>query len=95
MVCLRLIKKVLEEVKLQHPASAEVKEDSLLHGPINKETNSYSNDIDEIMLGRATSLTKVFDGPLHIDSDHFRHVLLSKKFKAEAKNLREQICFIS
>ena len=92
---LAIDKKVLEEVKLKHAASAEVKEYSLLHGPINKETNSYSNDIDEIMLGRAASLIKVFDGPLHVDSDHFCHVLLSKKFKAEAKNLGEQICLIN
>ena len=33
---LKLDEKVLEELKLKHPAPVEVKEDSLLHGPINK-----------------------------------------------------------
>ena len=91
MACLSLIRKFLEELKLKHPASEEVKEDSLLHGLINKVPNFYFNDIDEIMVGRAASLTKGSVGPSHVDSDHFRHMLLNKKFKAEAKKLREQI----
>ena len=33
---LKLDEKVLEELKLKHPAPVEFKEDSLLHGPINK-----------------------------------------------------------
>ena len=33
---LKLDEKVLEELKLKYPAPVEFKEDSLLHGPINK-----------------------------------------------------------
>ena len=47
------------------------------------------------MLERAASLTKICDGLLHIDSNHSRHMLLSKKFKTEAKNLREKIALLA
>ena len=92
---LRFNKKVLEELKLKHPAPAEVEEDSLLHGLISKVPNCYFNDTYEIMVGRAASLTKDSGGPSLVDSDHFRHMLLSKKFKAEAKSLREQIALLA
>ena len=36
------------------------------------------------MIAKAVSLAKSAGGPSHFDSDQFRHVLLSKKFKAEA-----------
>ena len=39
--------KVLEELKLKDPVPVEVKEDSLLHGPIKKVPSCYFNDIDE------------------------------------------------
>ena len=74
---LKLDKKVLEELKLKHPARAEVKEDSLLHVPINKVPNCYFNGIDKTMVGRAATLTKGSGGPSHVDSDHFCHMLLS------------------
>ena len=97
---LKLDKEVLEELKFKHRTAAEVKKHSLLHGRINKITNCYFNDIDEIMVGRAASLTKnsggQSGGPSHADYDHFRHMLLSKKFKAEAKELFKRTnCFIS
>ena len=47
------------------------------------------------MVGRAASLIKDSGGPLHIDSNHFHHMLLRKKFKAEAKTLREQIALLT
>ena len=48
-----------------------------------------------MMIGKATSLTKGSGGPSHVDADQFRHMLLSKKFKTEGKNLREQIALLS
>ena len=42
------------------------------------------------MLAKAATLTKGAGGPSHQDSDQFRHLLLNKKFKTEAKELREQ-----
>ena len=57
MAHLSLKKKGLEEI-LEHPAPAEVKEESLFHVPISKVRSYYFNDITEIMVVRAESLTK-------------------------------------
>ena len=80
---------------MKHPAPVEAKEAKHLHGPMNKVPNCYFNDINEITVGRATSLTKGSGGLSHVDWDHFCHMLLSKKFKAESKNLREQIALLA
>ena len=66
---LKLNKKVLEELKLKHPALVEVKEDSLLKWLINKVPNSYFNDTM-----KSASFIKGSDGPSHVDSDHFCHM---------------------
>ena len=91
---LTLDKKVLEELKEKHPAPAEVNEDSRIHGLINKVPNCYFNYIDEIMVGRMAALTKGSGGPSNVDFYHSRYVLLSKKFEAEPKNLREKIALL-
>ena len=91
---LTLDKKVLEELKVKYPAPAEVKEDSRIHGLINKVPNCYFNYIDEIMVGRMAALTKSSGGPSNVDFYHSRYVLLSKKFEAEPKNLREKIALL-
>ena len=44
---------------------------------------------------KAASLTKGAGGPSHLEADQFRHMLLSKKFKTEAKELREQIVVLA
>ena len=92
---LQLDEVVLKDLKLKHPALAVVKKDSLLHGPMNKIPNCYFDKIDEMMIVKAASLTKGSGGPSHVDADQFRHMLLSKKFKTEGKNLREQIALLS
>ena len=91
---LTLDKKVLEELKVKHPTPVEVKEDSRIHRLINKVPNCYFDYIDEIMVGRVAVLTKGSGGPSNVDFYHFCYVLLSKKFKAEAKNLREKIALL-
>ena len=62
---------------------------------MNKKPNCYIDEIDEIMIGKAMSLTKGSGGPSHVDAHQFRHMLLSKKFKTDGKNLREQIALLS
>ena len=56
---LQLDEKVLKDLKLKHPALAEVKKDSLLHGPMNKMPNCYFDEIDEMMIGKLSLLQKV------------------------------------
>ena len=86
---------ILTEIKSKHPPAAEVKQDSLLFGPINELSHCYFYEIDKIMTAKATSLTKGAGGPSHLDADQFRHMLLSKKFKTEAKELRQQIAVLA
>ena len=47
------------------------------------------------MIAKAASFTKGAGGPSHLDADQFRHMLLSKKFKTEAKELREEIAVLA
>ena len=47
------------------------------------------------MVGTAASYTKGSGGPSLVDADQFRHILLSKKFKKEAKELRGQIALLA
>ena len=91
---LQLDENILEDLKSKHPATTLVKQDSLLFGPTNQLPQGYFDDIDEIMVGKAASYTKGSGGPSHVDADQFRHILLSKNFKKEAKELREQIALL-
>ena len=77
---------MLTELISKHPPVAEVKQDSLLFGLINELSHCYFHEIDEIVIAKAASLTKCAGGPSHLDADEFRHMILSKKFKTEAKN---------
>ena len=40
---------------------------------------------------KAAQLTKGAGGPSQLDADQYRHILISSKYKAEGKRLREQI----
>ena len=89
---------ILTELKSKHPPAVEVKQDSLLFGPVNELSelcHCYFDEIDEIMIAKAASLTKGAGGASHLDGDQFRHILPSKKFKTEAKELREQIAVLA
>ena len=58
----------------------------MLHGPINRVLPSYFDSIDE-----ANYQTKGAGGPSQLDSEQYRHILSSRKFKKENKELREQL----
>ena len=47
------------------------------------------------MIAKAASHAKGAGAPSHLDADQFRHILLSKKFKTEAKELKEQIAVLA
>ena len=46
---LQIDEKVLKDLKLKHLAPAEVKKDSLLHGPMIEIPSYYFDEIDEMM----------------------------------------------
>lgn len=79
-----------------HPAqtpcpSKKIPNETLYEGPINKVLPSYFDEIDESMVLKAITLTKGAGGPSHMDAELYRHLLTSKKFKKENKELRNQI----
>ena len=74
-----------------HSNPSPVKEGTLLHGPINRVLPSYFDSIDEAMVLKAASLTKGAGGPSQLDSEQYRHILSSCRFKKEKKELREQL----
>ena len=86
---------ILEELQKKHPNPSPITEHTLLHGPINQVLPSYFDNIDEQMVFKAASLTKGTGGPSHLDAENYHHMLTSKKFKKENKELREQIAALA
>ena len=86
---------IMNELKLKYPEPAEIKEECLLYGPINKTPNSYFDEIDEQMIAKATRLTKGSGGPSQLDAELYRHIILSTKFKKESKELREKVAILA
>ena len=80
---------------MKHPAPVEAKEAKHLHGPMNKVPNFYFNDINEITVWRATSLTKGSGGLSHVDSDHFLSYAIEQKVQSRIKKFKRTNCFIS
>ena len=56
---------------------------------------SHCCEIDKIMIAKAASVTKGAGGSSHLDTDQFRHMLLCKKFKTEAKEPRDEISVLA
>ena len=81
--------KVLKELQNKYLDLSPVKEGTLLHDPINRVLLSYFDSINKAMVLRTASLTKGAGGPSQLDSEHYRHILSSRKFKKENKELRE------
>ena len=88
---LQLSDPVIKSLVDKHPSPAPIQEDALLHGPVNRVPSNYFDTIDEQTIAKAAQLTKGAAGPSHVDAKQYRHILLSNKFKAENKQLREQI----
>ena len=90
--CIRSVDdKGLEKLQNKHPDPSPIKEGTLLHGPINRVLPSYFNSIDEVMVLKAASLTKGAWRPSQLGFEQYQHILSSRKFKREYKELREQL----
>ena len=86
---------IMQGLQEKHPPPAPIAENTLLFGPINNFLPSYFDAIDEAMIQNATRLTKGAGGPSQLDADQYRHILLSRKYKKESKDLREQISILA
>ena len=86
---------VIKELQNKHPKPAEISDGTLLYGPINKVLPTYFDSINEDMVRKASNLTKGAGGPSQIDAELYRHILSSRKFSRENKELREQIATLA
>ena len=82
---------VIRDLQAKHPAPQKIPNETLYEGPINKVLPTYFDEIDESMVLKAITVTKGAGGPSHMDAELYRHLLTSKKFKKENKELRNQI----
>lgn len=81
---------MMEELKLKHPPSVEIEEDSVFYGPVDFNLRNIFDQIDEIMIYNAAMRTKGSAGPSGMDTQLYRRkILCSKNFQAEGKLLRE------
>ena len=92
---LNLTPEVLEGLKEKHPEAADIKDESLLYGPIDHTPPGIFDMIDEKMIFDAATKTKGSAGPSGMDAELYRRILCSKNFKTEGKVLRgdtQEIC---
>ena len=83
---------MMEGLKLKHPPSLEIEEDSVLYGPVDFNPRNIFDQIDEIMIYNAAMITKGSAGPSGMDTQLYRRrILCSTNFHAEGKLLREEI----
>ena len=85
----------IAELKLKHPDPSNILSHSLLHGPIVQVSSSYFECINEDVIKNATRQTRGAAGPSKLDSDQYKLMLVSTKFKKEGKELREQIALLA
>ena len=82
----------MKDLQDKHPPAAKIQAGALLEGQLPPPTPaSYFDCIDEQEVLKAAQLTKGAGGPSQLDADQYRHILISSKYKAEGKRLREQI----
>ena len=81
---------ILNKLRQKHPQPAPLTSDTLLNGPANRVLSSYFNEIDEFMVFKSASMTKVAGGPSRLDAEQYRCLLTSNKYKKENKELRVQ-----
>ena len=82
---------VLSTLREKHPHPSPITENTLLNGPVNSVLPCYFDSIAETMIYKAASLTKGAGGPSQLDAEQYRHILTIRKYKAENKDLREQM----
>ena len=85
----------IAELKKKHPEPADIMKESLLQGPIEDMPTSYFDEINEDAIKNAARQTRGAAGPSKLDSDQYKSMIVSNKFKSEGKQLREQIAALA
>ena len=86
---------VINALKQKHPKPLPIPENTLLKGPVNQVVPCYFDNIDEEMVSKASSLTIGASGPSQLDAMQYHHLLSSRKYKVENKELRTQIAILA
>ena len=82
---------VINALKQKHPKPSPILENTLLKGPANEVLPCHFDNIDEVMVSKSSSLTKGADDPPQLDAMQYHHLLSSRKYKVENKELRTEI----
>jgi len=69
--------------------------ESLIQGPIEVVPKSYFDEINKDTIRNAARRTRGAACPSKLDSDQYKRMIVSNKFKAEGKQLREQIAVLA
>ena len=86
----KIIYDVINALKEKHPKPSPILENTLLNGPANEDLPCYFDNIDEEVVSKASSLTKGAGGPSQLDAVQYHHLLSSRKYKVENKELWTQ-----
>ena len=86
---------VVTKLQSLHPEPAEILPNTLLQGPLEEISPAYFYTIDEDQIFRAANATKGSGGPSQEDAQQWRRILCSSKFKAEGKELREELAIFA
>ena len=81
---------VINALKEKHLKPLPILENTLLNGPVNEDLPCYFDNIDEEVVSKASSLTKGAGGPSQLDAMQYHHLLSSRKYKVENKELWTQ-----
>ena len=82
-------------MKEKHALPAEIKEECLLHGPVDLVQPGTFDLIGEQWIFDSGLKTKGSAGPSGMDAKLYRPILCSKNFAAEGKRLREEIATLT
>ena len=82
---------VIEKLKALHPEPSCILPETLIQGPLVEVSPAHFNTITEQEIMRAAKQTKGSGGPSLMDAKQWKRILCSSHFKAESKNLREEL----
>ena len=82
---------VIQRPKHLHPSPSEVLSNSLLHGQKEVMSHAVFNSITEEEIQKAAKQVHGSGGPSLMDAKQWKRILVSKHYKKEGKDLREEL----
>ena len=88
---LKPTEEVINKLKKLHPPPADILPDSLIQGPMDEPSPAVFNSITEDQIMRAAKQVTGSGGPSQTDAKQWKRILVSKHYKKEGKDLREEL----